>query len=217
MIPISIAVVGNFKCDHMMRASKKPGTFSNHRESDVRGMGLCGKCKAESRGDPHGECTGQWAGWLALSALDDDDGVGLRTDGPLISLKTHEDSQGGGGPGWSKGWTLPLEVSVSPSMGAKHPCQPPYVLRIRLLTRICRLLFASKSKVLVRAAFFSTISKYEWESREIWNWNFDSGSLFLRWTGRSFPSFYLVDIIRRTISTRWRGCSGEFNSIRSAS
>lgn len=28
--------------------------------------------------------------------LDDDDGVGLRTDGPLISLKTHEDSQSGG-------------------------------------------------------------------------------------------------------------------------
>ncbi|KAF7418974.1 hypothetical protein HZH68_001627 [Vespula germanica] len=26
--------------------------------------------------------------------VDDDDGVGLRTDGPLISLKTHEDSQG---------------------------------------------------------------------------------------------------------------------------
>lgn len=33
--------------------------------------------------------------------VDDDDGVGLGTDGPLISLKTHEDSraEGRGGEG----------------------------------------------------------------------------------------------------------------------
>lgn len=55
--------------------------------------------------------------------LDDDDGVGLRTDGPLISLKTHEDSQSGGmvqRGKVSQGLNPALQVSICPCMGAKH-------------------------------------------------------------------------------------------------
>nr|KAF7439439.1 hypothetical protein H0235_001830 [Vespula pensylvanica] len=50
--------------------------------------------------------------------VDDDDGVGLRTDGPLISLKTHEDSQGHrGGCSLNPG----LEgFSMGSCMWAKH-------------------------------------------------------------------------------------------------
>ncbi|KAL2717997.1 hypothetical protein V1478_011873 [Vespula squamosa] len=51
--------------------------------------------------------------------VDDDDGVGLRTDGPLISLKTHEDSQGHqGGCSLNPG----LEgCSMGSCMWTKHP------------------------------------------------------------------------------------------------
>lgn len=65
--------------------------------------------------------------------LDDDDGVGLRTDGPLISLKTHEDSQSGGdGPtGEGEPRAEPCPGSLCMSLhGGQAPCQPPYVLRI---------------------------------------------------------------------------------------
>lgn len=50
--------------------------------------------------------------------VDDDDGVGLGTDGPLISLKTHEDSraEGGGRSGTlPRGESLPPQVSARPS------------------------------------------------------------------------------------------------------
>jgi len=51
--------------------------------------------------------------------VDDDDGVGLGTDGPLISLKTHEDSraEGGGRGGTAKGWK-PAPTSLSEALFA---------------------------------------------------------------------------------------------------
>lgn len=60
-----------------------------------------------------------------MSMVDDDDGVGLGTDGPLISLKTHEDSraEGRGWPWWYReGVKAPRSLSEAllASWGPKH-------------------------------------------------------------------------------------------------
>lgn len=58
--------------------------------------------------------------------VDDDDGVGLGTDGPLISLKTHEDSRAvERGPRWyCERVKAPQKSQRGPPrfMGAQAPC-----------------------------------------------------------------------------------------------
>lgn len=101
-----------------------------------------------------------------MSMVDDDDGVGLGTDGPLISLKTHEDSRAEGWPWWytaegrgggREAKSLPLEVSarlVLASWGPKHranhhmsyvyaySCTPVMHVYENMLRRVLRQLHA---------------------------------------------------------------------------
>lgn len=53
-----------------------------------------------------------------MSTVDDDDGVGLGTDGPLISLKTHEDS-------WARGVSVVATgVKACPQKSRRGPLHP---------------------------------------------------------------------------------------------